>query len=127
MPPGPVELWTDGSSTGAVGDGGWAYVLRCAGQTKEACGFQPDTTNNRMELTGLLMGLRALKFSCRVEVYTDSEYVMKPFTQGWLTKWEKGGWITGRGSKKKPVANRDIWEAVKVEVAKHTVHFNWVR
>lgn len=123
-----VELWTDGSSTGAVGDGGWAYVLRCGATVKEACGFQPDTTNNRMELTGLLMGLRALKREgVRVEVFTDSQYVMHPFTQGWLHKWRRAGWITGRGSKKRPVSNRDLWEAVSAEVAMHTVTFNWVK
>jgi ribonuclease HI len=123
-----IELWTDGSSTGAVGDGGWAFVLRCGEKVKEGSGYVPDTTNNRMEMTALLMGLRALtREGVFVRVFTDSEYLMKPFTHGWLHKWERGGWITGRGSKKKPVANQDLWQALKEEAGKHRVTFEWVR
>lgn len=122
-----VTLWTDGSSTGAVGDGGWAYVLVAGDAKKEASGYAPDTTNNRMELTALLMGLRALKVSnVRVHVRTDSEHVMFPFTKGWLQRWKRTGWITGRGSKKRPVANQDLWKALDAEAKKHFVTFEWV-
>jgi ribonuclease HI len=123
-----VELWTDGSSTGAVGDGGWAYVLRCGDKLKEGSGYVADTTNNRMEMTSLLMGLRALtRPGVFVRVFTDSQYVMKPFTDRWLHKWERAGWITGRGKHKRPVANQDLWQALMVESDKHHVTFEWVR
>lgn len=124
-----VELWTDGSSRGVVGDGGWACVLRFEKDgemmERELSGYCADTTNQRMEMIAVLMGLRALKFRCHVTVYTDSAYVMNAFVERWIVKWRKNGWIAGRGSKKKPVDNRDIWEALDAEVAKH--HVIWTK
>lgn len=122
-----VALWTDGSSTGQVGPGGWAYILVCGDAEKSEAGYMDDTTNNRMEMTALLMGLRALKAPARVTVFIDSEYVMKPYTEGWLKKWKTAGWINGRGKAKKPVANRDLWEAIDAAMQGHVVSFTQVK
>lgn len=122
-----VELWTDGSSTGAVGDGGWAYILRYGDHEKEASGFAPDTTNQRMEMIAVLMGLRALRRPVPVVVHTDSAYVMNAFTQGWIRKWQGNNWIAGRGSKAHPVENRDAWEALIEAVGRHYVTWEKVK
>lgn len=114
-----VELWTDGSSTGRVGNGGWAFVLRYGTHEKEESGFATDTTNNRMEMTAALMGLRALKHPMPVTIFTDSEYLMHAFTLGWLKKWERKKW--------KKVKNVDLWQALQAEVKKHNVQWTWVR
>lgn len=128
-----IELWTDGSSTGAVGPGGWAYILRFQrpGQEewveREESGYMPDTTNQRMEMIAMLMGLRALKRRCAVTVYTDSAYLMNAWLQGWIIKWRRNGWKAGRGSKAHPVENRDVWEALIEEKGKHLVNFTKVK
>lgn len=120
-----VEIWTDGSSTGQVGPGGWAYLLRFRGHEKTASGHMPDTTNQRMEMTAALMGLRAINRPMPVTIYTDSAYLMNAFIQNWFKKWKANGWRSGGG--KKPVANRDLWEALIVEVAKHHVQWEKVK
>jgi ribonuclease HI len=117
-----VELFTDGSSRGCVGDGGWAYLLRYGTHTRQRAGYMPDTTNQRMELIAPIMGLRALKKPMPVTIYTDSAYVMNAFVQGWIKKWEGNGWMAG-GRRPHPVENRDCWEALIEEVAKH--HVEW--
>lgn len=120
-----VDLWTDGSGTSQGNPGGWAYVLRTVHPTtgevfeREGCGASNDTTNNRMEMTALLEGLRALKRPSIVVVHTDSEYVMKPWTMGWIAKWENRGWVK--------VKNVDLWLALKTEVERHMVTFEWVK
>lgn len=114
-----VELWTDGSSTGRVGDGGWAYVLLYGQHEKEAAGFAADTTNNRMEMTAALMGLRALKHPMPVTIFTDSQYLMHAFTLGWLKKWERKRW--------RKVKNVDLWLALSTETKKHNVQWQWIR
>jgi ribonuclease HI len=122
-----VELWTDGSSTGGVGAGGWAYVLRYGEHEKWDSGYADDTTNQRMEMTAMLMGLRALtKPNVYLTVFTDSAYLMNAFAQGWLKRWARNNWVTGRGKNKRVVANRDIWEALRVEAEKHIIHFTKV-
>jgi ribonuclease HI len=122
-----VELWTDGSSTGKVGAGGWAYILRYGEHEKCGSGYADDTTNQRMEMTGMLMGLRAIKKPMQhVTVFTDSAYLMGGWTEGWLKKWKKNGWKTRRGFGP-PVSNRDIWEALMVEAANHSIHFTKVK
>lgn len=120
-----VDLWTDGSGTTLGHPGGWAYVLETAhprtGELvrKEDCGGAHDTTNNRMEMTACLMGLRALKWPSLVVVHTDSEYLMRPFTEGWLEKWVRANF------KKKQ--NPDLWMLLREQVSRHLVVWEWVK
>ncbi len=119
-----VQLFIDGSCLGNPGPGGWAALLRYRGKEKLLTGGEPYTTNNRMELTALLMGLKALKEPCEVEVYTDSEYLKKAFTEGWLARWQAKGWKTAEGS---PVKNQDLWQALLKAMAPHTLSWHWVK
>ena len=116
-----VEVYTDGSADDR-GRGGWAALLRYRGREKLISGAEEDTTNNRMELTAAVEALKALKRPCEVHLYTDSQYLKKAFTEGWLEKWQKNGWKTAA---KTPVKNRDLWEALLKEVARHRVHWHW--
>lgn len=102
-----VEIYTDGACSGNPGIGGWAAVLLFKGKEKEISGAEPLTTNNRMELTAAVEGLKALKFPCRVHLFSDSAYLVNAFNNGWLTKWQHNGW---QNSRKDPVENRDLWE-----------------
>ncbi len=119
-----VEVYTDGACSGNPGPGGWGAVLRYGGAEKELAGYQPETTNNRMELTAAIQGLEALKEPCQVELYTDSQYLSKAITQGWLQGWKKNGW---KKSDKKPVLNVDLWQALDVQLARHQVAIHWVK
>ena len=101
-----VQLITDGACLGNPGPGGWACILRYKSQSARLYGYAPHTTNNRMELTAAIEGLRALKEPCEVEVVTDSEYVKNGITE-WIHGWKRNGWTTAR---KKPVVNQDLWE-----------------
>src|SRR4051812_28546351 len=101
-----VQVITDGACLGNPGRGGWAAILRYGKHTKEIFGCEAHTTNNRMELTAAIQGLRTLREHCEVEVVTDTEYVMKGITT-WVAGWKKKGWMTAA---KKPVVNRDLWE-----------------
>src|SRR5690349_21802676 len=114
----PVELWTDGACSGNPGPGGWAAILRWNGHVKEVSGGEPQTTNNRMELMSVIEGLRALTRPVDVVVHVDSAYVESAFTQGWIDRWRQNGWRTAG---KQPVKNRDLWEALAEEVARHRV------
>jgi ribonuclease HI len=118
-----VEIFSDGACSGNPGPGGWGTILRYGGHEKELSGFDPETTNNRMELTGAIAGLAALTRSCRVHLTTDSEYVKKGMTE-WVEGWVKRGW---KNSQKKPVANRDLWEQLLELTDKHQVEWHWVR
>jgi len=118
-----VQLITDGSCLGNPGRGGWAYILRFGSHRKEGYGFDPQTTNNRMELTAAIEGLRALKEPCDVEVTTDSEYVKNGITS-WLAGWKRKGWLT---SQKKPVINRDLWEELDRLTQKHKTTWEWTK
>jgi ribonuclease HI len=119
-----VECWTDGACSGNPGPGGWAALLRSGEREKEVSGGERLTTNNRMEMLAVLGGLRACKRRCRVVVHTDSRYVMDAFTKGWLVKWQANGW---RRADKEPVKNRELWEDLLAEVARHDVRWQWVR
>ncbi len=101
-----VQLITDGACLGNPGPGGWAAILRHGDHRREMFGHAPLTTNNRMELTAAIEGLRAIKESCEVEVVTDSEYVKNGITQ-WIHSWKRNGW---KRSDKKPVLNSDLWQ-----------------
>lgn len=102
-----VQIYTDGACSGNPGKGGWGAVLLFGGKEKELSGFDPQTTNNRMELTAAIEGLKALKFPCEVELYSDSAYLVNAFKSDWITGWKLNGWRT---SNKKEVLNRDLWE-----------------
>lgn len=118
-----VEIFSDGACSGNPGPGGWGTMLRYDGHEKELSGFDPETTNNRMEMTAAIAGLAALKRPCRVRLTTDSEYLMKGITE-WIDGWIRRGW---KNSQKKDVANRDLWERL-LEVARpHQVEWCWVR
>ena len=118
-----VEIFSDGACSGNPGPGGWGTVLRFGGQEKELSGFEPETTNTRMELIGAIAGLEALKRPCRVVLTTDSQYVKKGITE-WIEDWVKRGW---KNSQKKPVANRDLWERLLAASKPHQVEWCWVR
>lgn len=118
-----VEIFTDGACRGNPGPGGWGVLLRYQGKEKTIHGGELETTNNRMELTAAIMGLRALKKGVSVRVVTDSNYVCKGVTE-WLPSWQKRGWKT---ADKKPVKNVDLWQALVEEMARHRVTWRWVK
>lgn len=119
-----VEIFTDGACSGNPGPGGYGVVLRFGSVEKELSGGDSATTNNRMELTGVIKGLSALKRPCRVILTTDSKYVCDSVNKGWLYGWKNKGWIK---SDKKPVLNVDLWEQLLPLLEKHDVTFNWVK
>jgi ribonuclease HI len=116
-------MWTDGACKGNPGVGGWGVLLRYGRHEKELFGGDPLTTNNRMELTAVIEGLRALTRPSRVELHVDSSYVMNGI-QKWLPGWKRNGWRT---ADKKPVKNVELWKALDEELARHEVNWTWVR
>lgn len=121
-----VHIYCDGACSPNPGWGGWAALLISPlhGKTRELCGAEPASTNNRMELTGAIMALRALKKPCDVLLHTDSTYVHNGFAKGWVRNWEKNGWRT---ADKKDVQNVDLWKQLSELVAQHSVEWVWVR
>jgi ribonuclease HI len=118
-----VEIYTDGACRGNPGPGGWAATLQWEGHLRELSGAERETTNNRMELTAVIRALEALKRSMPVRVYTDSQYVRQGITE-WMANWKKRDWRT---ADKKPVKNRDLWEALDAAAARHEVEWHWVK
>jgi ribonuclease HI len=118
-----VTLITDGACIGNPGPGGWAYILRYNSHKREAYGSEPRTTNNRMELTAAVRGLEALKETCQVTVVTDSQYLKNGITQ-WIAKWKRNGWQT---SAKQPVLNRDLWQQLESQNARHHTRWEWTK
>ncbi len=118
-----VYLYTDGACTGNPGAGGWGVLLRYGRHEKELFGGEAETTNNRMELTAVIEGLKALKRTSRVEICTDSQYV-KNGMQSWIHGWKKNGWKT---SAKQPVKNEDLWRELDRLAAAHNVSWKWVK
>lgn len=118
-----VEIWTDGACSGNPGPGGWGAILRFNGKTKELCGGEALTTNNRMELMAAIRALEALTRECAVDVNTDSQYVRGGVTS-WMKGWKKNGWKT---ADRKPVKNQDLWEQLDKLIAKHDVAWHWVK
>lgn len=116
-------MWTDGACKGNPGVGGWGVLMRYGDHQKELFGGDPLTTNNRMELTAVIEGLRALTRPSRVELHVDSAYVMNGI-QKWLPGWKRNGWRT---ADKKPVKNAELWRELDAEIARHTVLWTWVR
>ena len=119
-----VEIYTDGACSGNPGPGGWGAILRYNGVEKELSGGEGQTTNNRMELTGVISALRALKEPCVVELYSDSKYVVDALEKGWAVSWRKKGWIK---SDKKPALNPDLWEELLALAEKHELRCHWVK
>lgn len=115
-----VTLYTDGACSGNPGIGGWGAVLMFKGAEKQIFGAEPETTNNRMELTAVIKGLECLKESCEVEVYSDSAYTVNAFNNGWVYSWEKSGF---KKSDNKPVLNVDLWQKLLELTRKNTVTF----
>lgn len=123
-----VVIYTDGSTAPNPGEGGWAAILiykRDDGQIfeKVVTGYEPKTTNSRMELTAAIMALSSLKNRCEVELHTDSQYVQMGITE-WIAKWHQNGW---RSSTKGGIKNVDLWQALWAEQQRHVVHWHWVR
>jgi len=119
-----VTIYTDGACSGNPGPGGWGAILQYGAHEKELSGGCADTTNNRMELLGVIAGLSALKEPCRVILTTDSKYVVDSITKGWVYGWKKKGWIK---SDKKPALNADLWEKLLPLLETHDVKFVWVK
>jgi ribonuclease HI len=118
-----VKLITDGACLGNPGRGGWASILRYNDHTREIYGYSPHTTNNRMELTAAVEGLKALKEPCEVEVITDSEYLKNGITT-WIHNWKRRNWQT---SGKSPVRNQDLWQDLDQQVERHQVSWSWTK
>lgn len=118
-----VAIYTDGACSGNPGPGGWGALLVYNGTEKELCGGAAHTTNNQMELTAAIVALETLKRPCRVDLYTDSNYVRGGIT-GWIHGWKKNGW---RNAQKKPVANAELWQRLDAARARHEVTWHWVK
>ncbi len=118
-----VEMWTDGACKGNPGVGGWGAWMRSGTHERELFGGEEVTTNNRMELTAVIEGLRALRGPSVVRLHVDSTYVMNGLTK-WMHGWKRNGWLTGD---KKPVKNKELWQALDAEVARHHVTWVWVK
>ena len=118
-----VVIYTDGACSGNPGPGGWGAVMLSGENRKEICGGEPDTTNNRMELMGAIQALEALKKPCKVELHTDSQYVMKGISE-WIHSWKRRGWRTADN---KPVKNDDLWRRLDEARSHHDVTWRWVK
>ena len=116
-------MYTDGACRGNPGPGGWGVWLRTGKRERELFGGAAETTNNRMELTAAIEGLRVLRRGCKVTLYTDSRYVMDGITE-WMSNWKKRGWKTAA---RKPVKNVDLWQELDYECQRHEIDWRWVR
>ncbi len=119
-----VTVYTDGACSGNPGPGGWGAILSYNGIEKELSGGHPATTNNRMELLGVISALEALKEPCQVELYSDSKYVIDGLSKGWAASWRKNNW---RKADKKPALNPDLWERLLNLTQMHSLSYHWVK
>lgn len=119
-----VQIYTDGSTIGNPGPGGCAAILTQGTRQKVVTSGEPNTTNSRMEILAVIIGLQALKRTCSVTIFSDSQYVVNAFNKGWLTNWKHSGWKKADGSN---VANVDLWESLYNLTTQHRVTFKWVR
>ena len=119
-----VELFTDGACSGNPGPGGWGAILRCRGKEKELSGGDGNTTNNKMELTAVIEGLKALKYPCKVTLYTDSKYVADSLSLGWAESWKARGWKKKDG---KPALNPELWSELLDLYNTHEVRIVWLK
>ncbi len=118
-----VLIHTDGACSGNPGPGGWGVLLEFGDRDKELCGGEAKTTNNRMELRAAIEALSALKRSCLVDLYTDSQYVRQGITR-WIHKWKRNGWRTAA---RKPVKNADLWTVLDEQLRRHNVKWHWIK
>lgn len=121
--PASVEIYTDGACKGNPGPGGWGALMKTGEHERELFGGEPQTTNNRMELTAVIRALEALTRRCTVIVHTDSQYVQKGIGE-WLNNWKRRGWLT---ADRKPVKNVDLWQQLDRLAAGHDIEWRWVR
>jgi len=119
-----IEIYTDGACSGNPGPGGYGVILRFGTTTKELSGGESHTTNNRMELMGVIAGLSALKEPCEVMLYSDSKYIVDAVNLGWAKKWKANSWKRG---KNEPALNSDLWAKLLDLLEIHSVTFNWVK
>lgn len=122
-----VHLFTDGACSGNPGPGGWAFILRHlrTGKEKHESGSSVETTNNQMELTAVIEGLKTLQRPCRVILFTDSKYVGNGMSE-WMPKWKANGWARRVGKKNVAIKNLDLWKGLDSHLAQHAVEFSWV-
>lgn len=117
-----VEIFTDGACSGNPGPGGWAAIIKDENGVEEIWGFEPYTTNNRMELTAVIEALKKIKHPSLVSIYTDSRYLKDGITS-WISKWQKNGWKTSAGT---PVKNKDLWETLLKLSSHHHIEWHWI-
>lgn len=117
-----VTIYTDGACSGNPGPGGWGAILMYGDHRKELSGYEPKTTNNRMEIMAAIEAIRALKGPCHVKLYSDSAYLVNAFLQNWLGNWQRNGWVN---SKKDPVENQDLWRELLAVIRPHRVE--WIK
>lgn len=118
-----VVIYTDGACRGNPGPGGWGALLNYNGSEKELKGFDPETTNNRMELMAVIEALKSLNRDCSIELNTDSKYVLQGIND-WIVNWKKNGWKTAA---KKPVKNVDLWQQLDEQTSRHDIKWHWVK
>ena len=119
-----VQIYTDGACSGNPGPGGYGVILRYGEYEKKLSGGERETTNNRMELTAVIEGLKALNQRCRVDIFSDSKYFIDAVNQGWAENWRRNGWMR---NKKDRALNPDLWEEILNLLAKHDVTLHWVK
>ena len=119
-----VTIYTDGACSGNPGPGGWGAILQYGAATRELSGSEPSTTNNRMELLGVITALEMLKEPCSVDLYSDSRYVVDGITKGWAKGWRARGWVK---SDQKPAKNPELWGRLLDLLDRHEVRFHWVK
>ena len=119
-----VEMYTDGACSGNPGPGGWGTILRSGDYEKEFSGGEPETTNNKMELTAVIEGFKALKKNCDVTLYTDSKYVADALSLGWAKSWKENGW---RKADKKPALNIELWDELLTLIEPHKLQIVWLK
>ncbi|MBE5766489.1 MAG: ribonuclease HI [Clostridiales bacterium] len=119
-----VTIYTDGACSGNPGPGGWGAILIFGNNRREMSGYEPETTNNRMELMAAIMAMRALKEPCEIDLYSDSSYLVDAFKKGWLKSWHARGWIK---ADKKPVKNQELWEELLSLSNTHVLHLIHVK
>jgi ribonuclease HI len=118
-----IEIFTDGACKGNPGPGGWGAIIRYGKHEKEIAGGDPDTTNNRMEMSAVIQALNALAEPCSVKLHTDSKYVIDGITK-WIFGWQRNGW---KNASKQPVRNADLWREMVEAMARHQVEWIWVK
>jgi ribonuclease HI len=118
-----VTIYTDGACHGNPGPGGWGAILVAGSRRREISGYEPETTNNRMEMRAALEALGSLREPCEVDLYTDSQYLRTGMTE-WLAKWKRNNWRT---ADRKPVKNEDLWRLLDTAAQTHVIRWHWVR